>query len=235
MRYQPVMKIQLRPGQRGRGEESIIAGGSLDEELNAQEATSETSNDGCASEPSTARDVQGVHLEPGALSYSFALELPKLPLFPAEFTLPDWLKFIPRRVLMPTEISRSIFAHLDANAAAAASATGDRATGSGTSAANDGPPNLWCCTIGYQEKVLGQVPDYQNLSSQDQMSYSANFNPTIIPTARMASLSLTSNTSSEPPVSLTAVVPDTSQVSSESKEACTATTAIRDTYQRTDH
>ena len=47
---------------------------------------------------------------------------------------------------MPTELSRGIIAYLDADAAGAASATGDRATGSGTSAANDGPPNLWHCT-----------------------------------------------------------------------------------------
>ena len=67
--------------------------------------------------------------------------------------------------------------------------------------------------IGYQEKVFGQVPDYQNSSSQDQMLYRANFNPTTIPPSRMASLGLTSNTSSQSPVSLTASVPDTFQVS----------------------
>ena len=63
---------------------------------------------------------------------------------------------------------------------------------------------------GYQEKVLSQVPDYQNLSSQDQMSYRAKFNPK----TRLALLRLMSNTSSQSPVSPTAVVLDTSQVSS---------------------
>ena len=115
----------------------------MDGELNVQEATS---SDGCASEPSTAGDVQGVHLDPGTPSYSFSLELPKLPLSLAEFTLPDLPKCIPRRVLMPAELARCIFAQLDADAAAAASATGDRTAESGTSAGNDGPPNLWCCT-----------------------------------------------------------------------------------------
>ena len=137
--------------QDKKAEESIIAGGSLDGELDAQEATFETSSDGCASEPSTARDVQGIHLDPGAPGYSFLLELPKLPLSPAEFTLPDWPKFIPRRVLVPTELSRCIFAHLYADAAAAA--TGDTATGSGTSAASDGPPNFWHCTQRIPEGV----------------------------------------------------------------------------------
>ena len=64
----------------------------MDGELAAQEASSETSSDGFASEPSTARDVQGVHLDPGAPRYPFSLELPKLPLSPVEFTLLDWPK-----------------------------------------------------------------------------------------------------------------------------------------------